>query len=205
MLPLYKIEKLLKLLDFLADIVLAVVYSGHSFYTRSIIMMKERENNKTLLTDAAGRRAGEKRSGTDRRKNHKKRLKYLLFKGRRESVRRDEDRERIIIFDRYTPKLFATITVILILSIFDALFTLILIENGSSELNPVMAYFLQHGILPFIVAKYFLTSIGVVILLILKNVFLTRARIYAQSLFSAVIVTFLAVIAWEIYLLLRLN
>ena len=99
---------------------------------------------------------GEKRCGADRRKNQNKRLKYILFKGRRERVRRDEDRTRVIIFDRYTPKLFLAIAVILMLSILDALFTLILIENGSSELNPVMAYFLQHGLLPFIAAKYIL-------------------------------------------------
>ena len=88
------------------------------------------------------------------------------------------------------------------LSIFDALLTLILIDNGSSELNPVMAYFLQHGLLPFIVAKYFLTSMGVVVLLIFKNVFLTRAKIYTHSLFSAVIIAFAAVIVWEIFLIM---
>ena len=133
------------------------------------------------------------------------RLKYFLFKGRREGVRRDEDYTRMFIFDRYNPKLFAAIAAILMLSILDALFTVILIENGSSELNPVMAYFLQHGLLSFIVAKYFLTSIGVVILLIFKNVFLTRAKIYAHSLFSVVIIVFLAVIAWEIFLLASIN
>ena len=87
------------------------------------------------------------------------------------------------------------------LSIFDALLTLILIESGSSELNPVMAYFLKHGLLPFIVVKYFLTSAGVVILLIFKNIFLARAKIYTSSLFTAVIIAFAAVIAWELFLI----
>ena len=157
-----------------------------------------------LPADAAGQPGAEKRRGRDRRTNHKNQLKYFLFNGQRERARRDEDRARVFIFDRYNPKLFAAITAILMLSIFDALFTLILIENGSSELNPVMAYFLQHGLLPFIAAKYFLTSIGVVILLIFKNVFLTRAKIYTHSLFSAVIIAFLAVIAWEIFLIITI-
>ena len=138
----------------------------------------------------------------DRRTNHKARLKYLFFNGRREAIRREEDSLRIFFFDRYHPKLFAAITAILMLSILDALFTLILIDNGSTELNPVMAYFLQHGLLPFIVVKYFLTSIGVVLLLIFKNVFLVRAKIYTHSLFSAVIVVFSAVIVWELFLLI---
>ena len=88
------------------------------------------------------------------------------------------------------------------LSIFDALLTLILIDKGSSELNPVMDYFLQHGLLPFIVVKYCLTCIGVVILLIFKNVFLTRAKIYTHSLFPAVIFVFAAVIVWELFLII---
>jgi hypothetical protein len=167
-------------------------------------MMEENDNIITRSADADGFTGVERRYGRDRRTNHRKRLRYLVFNGRRENVRRAEDRARLFIFDRYNPKLFAAIAAILMLSILDALFTLILIENGSSELNPVMAYFLQHGLLSFIVAKYLLTSIGVVILLILKNVFLARAKIYAHSLFSAVIVTFLTVIAWEIFLLIRL-
>ena len=163
--------------------------------------MKKPEPGNVQTADTAAPPGGEKRVAGDRRTNQKSRLKYLLFNGRREKVRREEDRVRIFLLDRYNPKLFLAITAILSLSILDALLTLILIENGSSELNPVMAYFLQHGLLPFIVAKYFLTSIGVVTLLILKNVFISRAKIYTNSLFSAIIIAFLAVIAWEFFLI----
>jgi len=144
----------------------------------------------------------ESRCGKDRRINNKARLKYLCFNGRRERIRREDDRGKIFFFDRYTPGLFAAITAILMLSVFDALLTLILINSGSSELNPVMAYFLKHGLLEFIAAKYFLTSMGVVILLIFKNIFLTRAKIRTRSLFSAVIFAFSAVIVWELFLIL---
>ena len=159
--------------------------------------------NKNSAYPASGQQSDPgNRRGKDRRTNQKARLKYLLFNGRREGIRREEDSRKVFFFDRYHPKLFAAITAILMLSIFDALFTLILINNGSTELNPVMAYFLQHGPLPFIVAKYFLTSIGVVILLIFKNVILTKAKIYTHSLFSAVIIVFSAVIAWELFLIM---
>lgn len=146
----------------------------------------------------------ENRRGKDRRINRKSSLKYLLFNGRRERIRREEDKGKVFFFDRYNPKLFAAIAAILMLSITDALLTLILIANGSSELNPVMAYFLQHSLLHFIIAKYMLTSIGVVVLLIFKNVFLNRMRIYTHSLFSAVIFAFAAVVVWEIYLIIRI-
>ena len=97
--------------------------------------------------------------------------------------------------------MFAAITAILMLSVFDALLTIILIDSGSSELNPVMAYFLKQGLLEFIAAKYFLTSMGVVVLLIFKNIFLSRAKIHTSSLFTAVIIAFSAVIAWELFLI----
>jgi hypothetical protein len=164
--------------------------------------MTESGNKNSLYSDPGQQPNGENRRGKDRRTNNRARLRYFLFNGRREQIRREEDSRKVFFFDRYSPKLFAAIATILMLSIFDALFTLILIDKGSTELNPVMAYFLQHGLLPFIVVKYFLTSIGVVTLLIFKNVFLTRAKIYTHSLFPAVIFVFAAVIVWELFLLI---
>jgi hypothetical protein len=167
-------------------------------------MTKASESKKAPSADPAEHPEREDRRGVDRRTNHKARLKYLLFNGRRERFRREEDRRKVFFFDRYNPKLFAAITAILMLSVFDALLTLVLIANGSSELNPVMAYFLQHGLLPFIVAKYLLTSGGVVILLIFKNVILTKTQIRARSLFPAVIIAFVAVIVWELFLMITI-
>jgi hypothetical protein len=78
---------------------------------------------------------------------------------------------------------------------------IIVIQRGAKELNPVMAFFLEHGTSTFIVAKYILTSVGVLILLIFKNVFLTRLKIYTHSLFPCVIFVFITVIAWELFLI----
>ncbi|CAB1082037.1 hypothetical protein D1AOALGA4SA_9675 [Olavius algarvensis Delta 1 endosymbiont] len=165
-------------------------------------MKKETGLEKSLHPDHASQPCAANRRDEDRRKNQKASLKYFLFNGRRERIRRAEDNQKAVFFDRYPPKLFAAIAAILMLSIFDALLTLILISKGSTELNPVMAYFLQHGLLPFIVAKYILTSFGVVILLIFKNVFLTRVKMYTHSLFPIVIFTFTAVIVWELILII---
>lgn len=142
----------------------------------------------------------DKRSGLDRRTNRREGLKYLLFNGRRERIRREEDRRRVFFFDRYNPKLLAAITTILLLSVFDALLTLLLIEHGSSELNPVMSYFLKYGPLPFVIAKYGMTSFGVFVLLIFKNVFFSGTRVRTHSFFSWAIIAFGTVIAWEIFL-----
>jgi len=144
----------------------------------------------------------DKRSGIDRRQNIRGGVKYLLFNGRRTRIRREDDRQKAYFFDRYDPKLFAAIMAILMLSIFDALLTLYLIDNGSFELNPIMAHFLEYGPLSFFVAKYLLTITGVVILLIFKNAFLTRAKINTRYLFSFIIFAFTMVIFWQLFLIL---
>ena len=164
-------------------------------------MEEENERKNGLSSTSCGSPDKEERRRIDRRTNNKARLKYLLFNGRRERSRRDEDRGKAFIFDRYNQKLFLAITVILVLSILDAALTLVVIQRGATELNPVMAYFLEHGTLTFIVAKYVLTSIGVLILLIFKNVFLTKIKIYTHSLFPCVIFVFMTVIAWELFLI----
>ena len=164
-------------------------------------MEKENDRKNALSSGPCESSSNEKRRRSDRRTDNKARLKYLLFNGRRERSRRDEDRGKAAIFDRYNPKLFLAITTILVLSILDAVLTLIVIQRGATELNPVMAYFLEFGIPTFIVAKYLLTSIGVFILLIFKNVFLTKIKIYTHSLFPCVIFVFMVVIAWELFLI----
>jgi len=143
----------------------------------------------------------EKRCGGDRRTHQFPKIKYLLLSGKRARARRQEDRYRTFYFDRYSSKLFAAIVAILFLSVLDALLTLHLIEGGSKELNPVMSYFLKYGPLVFLVAKYFLTCIGVIILLLFRNAFLKRSTTHTQNLFSYIIGAFSTVIVWELFLI----
>ncbi|MGD9055704.1 MAG: DUF5658 family protein [Desulfobacterales bacterium] len=143
----------------------------------------------------------EKRSGQDRRSHKFPKLKYLLFYGRRAKVRRKEDLQHTFYFDRYSSHLFAAIVAILLLSVLDALLTLHLIGKGSTEMNPIMAYFLTFGPFVFMGAKYFLTCFGVVILLLLRNVVRKRSITHAQNLFSYIIAAFTTIIVWELYLI----
>jgi len=164
--------------------------------------MKNTKNSNDSLPSASCERPQQERRGLrERRHDHKSRFKYFLVNGRRESARRREDTTSYFFFDRYNQRIFVVITAILMLSIFDALLTLILIERGSSELNPVMAYFLEYGPLPFIIAKYLLTSFGVCMLLIFKNVFISKISMYTHSLFTCVIFIFSTVIVWELWLI----
>ena len=143
----------------------------------------------------------EQRSGKDRRTHRFPKLKYLLFAGKRSHVRRQDDWHRAFYFDRYSSNIFAAIVAILLLSILDALLTLYLIDHGSKELNPIMSYFLEHGPFVFMGAKYFLTCLGVVILLLFRNALRKRSITHTQHLFSYIIGAFATIIAWELYLI----
>jgi Domain of unknown function (DUF5658) len=143
----------------------------------------------------------EKRCGKDRRTHQFPKIKYLLFSGRRAWARRQEDQHRTFYFDRYSSKLFAAIVAILFLSVLDALLTLHLIESGSTELNPIMSHFLKYGPFVFMVAKYFLTCTGIIILLLFRNAFLKRSATHTRHLFSYIIGAFSTVIVWELFLI----
>jgi hypothetical protein len=143
------------------------------------------------------------RQGVDRRQRCLPPLRYLLYKGRRREIRRREDHHRFLLLDRYSSTLFAIIVLILAFSLADAFLTLWLVDRGATELNPLMAFFLNHGPAVFIGVKYLLTSISLVILVIFSQVFLRRFGIYIRSIIASILMLFSSVIAWEVYLLLR--
>ena len=156
-------------------------------------------DNSGSVSDRSG--FDEKRSGKDRRTRRFPKLKDLLFAGRRSRARREEDLHGTFYFDRYSSRIFAAIVLILLLSVLDALLTLYLLNNGSTELNPVMSYFLQYGPFVFMGAKYFLTCMGVVILLLFRNTLRKRSEIHVRHIFSYIIGVFATVIVWELCLI----
>ena len=142
----------------------------------------------------------DRRSGKNRRNQSRINIRSLLIGGRRENIRRKEDKQKIFYVDRYGPFFFAAIVIILSLSVIDALLTLFLIGNGAFELNPIMAYYIKIGPYSFLAVKYALTSIGVVSFLILRNIYLRPFKIYTGSLFYFIIAVFMTVVAWQLYL-----
>jgi hypothetical protein len=148
----------------------------------------------------AGYCGQERRCGKDRRNDQRSFLKRLFFRGIREYARRAEDRQRIIAFDRYPRPLLIVIIVVLFLSLLDALLTLLLIAQGASELNPVMNYYLGHGPQIFLLVKYGLTALSVMIIVIAKEPISARYRI-STGILHAFAAFFGGVVIWEFYLL----
>ena len=116
-------------------------------------------------------------------------------------IRRREERNTIFWADRYSQTLFGAVLLILFFSVLDGLLTLFLIDHGATELNPVMAYYLDVGPYAFFSVKYLLTSVAVVILLLCQNAFLRTIRIHTRSLFYVIVAAFMSVVAWELYLI----
>jgi energy-converting hydrogenase Eha subunit C len=143
----------------------------------------------------------ERRSRKDRRKTSRPVIRSLYRGGKREIIRRREERNIIFWADRYSQTLFGAIVLILFFSVLDGLLTLFLIDHGATELNPVMAYYLDVGPYAFFSAKYLLTSVAVVILLLCQNAFLRTIRIHTRSLFFVIVAAFMSVVAWELFLI----
>ncbi len=145
----------------------------------------------------------ERRSRTERRNKSGISIRSLLFGGRRETLRRHEDKHRLLYVDRYSQSHFIAIVLILFLSVADAILTIVLTNHGATEINPIMAYYLDVGPYTFLSVKYSLTSVGLIVLLMLRNNFLKPIRIYAGSLFYYLLVVFIGVVSWQFLLIYR--
>lgn len=161
---------------------------------RSCVPLARERDNMTGLSMA------ERRSGNDRRVRGLPFFKRLFFRGTRTSVRRVAERDRIVVFDRYRPSLVVLALVVLGLSLLDALLTLTLIAQGAQELNPVMRYYLTHGPQVFLLVKYGMTALSVLIIVVAHETITTRYRLCA-GLLPTCAATFGAVVLWEVYLL----
>jgi len=146
----------------------------------------------------------DRRSGKDRRKLSQHSILKQFLSGHRAGARRHEDRTRIFFVDRYGTTLFLSIVAILFLSLIDALLTLLLIEHGAVEVNPLMAYYLKIGPQVFITVKYLLTSLSVFILAVFSHLIFSRVNIRVHSVLSLIVGAFLSVIAWQIYLITKI-
>jgi len=138
------------------------------------------------------------RNHSDRRKTPTPIIsKYTFRGGQRKIVRRDYEKGKHLFVDLYSTRLFVAVLVLLLLSCFDAYMTLTLIDQGSVyEANPIMAYFLDHGILHFTAAKLIITITSICILCLFKNVRLTRIGL------PVAINLYVLIVAYEIYIFL---
>ena len=105
----------------------------------------------------------------DRRQNQARAALYSLFRRRRATVRRGEELHKPQYVDIHEPWVIMVTVGVLLLSIFDSIFTLRLLQMGSEELNPVMDYFIQRDTDLFFAAKFIMTATCVFFLVMHKK------------------------------------
>lgn len=119
--------------------------------------MNERKSCTTTPEPAADRRRG------DRRQRVLRALLLGSFRPRRRGPRR-VDESGVSAVDWHHPQWLAIGMLIVVFSSADALLTLMLVERGAYEVNPVMAPLMGGSALAFTLVKVGLTAGGVVLL-----------------------------------------
>lgn len=105
----------------------------------------------------------ERRSDFDRRKISYITHRYHLIGGKRKNhCRRSEPHNYFV--DWHNPVHFVVIASIMMLSVFDALMTTIILSVGGEEINFLMDWVIQKDILLFVQVKLALTGLGLILL-----------------------------------------
>ncbi len=121
--------------------------------------------------------------------------RYTVWGGKRQTIRRETEKKRHLFVDLYSTRLLIAVLALLCLSCLDAFMTLSLIETGNViEANPFMAFFLDYGVIPFTVGKFIITASALTVLVLFKNVRITRYSL------PVAISIYIAIIIYEIYL-----
>ena len=106
----------------------------------------------------------DRRIHNDRRRHPTQGLSKFVLWGRRGSFRRMEDRGRNGYVDRYGPGLLFLLVSILGLNVLDALLTIMILEDGGEEMNPVVRSVIQlHGD-KFWIWKFLMVSVPLILL-----------------------------------------
>ena len=110
-------------------------------------------------------------------------------------MRRKDDQQKMVYFDRYSSALFFLLVSILGLNVLDSLFTIMLLDKKGSEANPIVRAVIDlHGD-KFWIWKFVMVS-GCLILLCLHSKFKV-VRVVLISLTSIYFVT----VIYQVYLL----
>jgi hypothetical protein len=135
----------------------------------------------------------ERRSMPDRRRRPTPMFsRYALF-GRRTVFRRPHEATNAYV-DRYGPWMIGALTAIFALCILDAIFTLLYIQRGGAELNPIMKAAIEAGVVPFFLLKCGLTLPAILFLCIHKNFR------HVKGILFGVLLIYAALFGYHLYL-----
>ena len=154
-------------------------------------------NQRERVADVKGE--SERRRGHDRRTRVARALVYGSFNPRRLGPRRTGE-QRVGAIDWHHPWWLAVATLIIALCASDAALTVVLINRGAYELNPLLAPLIRGSSLLFVLVKVGLTGVGVVLLTLLSRL-KAFGRLPVALLLYGVLVGYGVLIAYELRLL----
>lgn len=119
--------------------------------------------------------------GEDRRQAPTTRFSRFTFTGgRRRAIRRPEESEGTFV-DVYSLRLWCLLLWVALMNIGDSYFTLVHLQAGGIELNPVAAELLTLGRFEFVLVKSLLIGVALVVLAIHKNFGLARIGLWVSA------------------------
>jgi hypothetical protein len=142
----------------------------------------------------------ERRDRSDRRNRVWWAIWYGSFNPRRRNPSRRLDDSRFHSLDWYSAHLLAAAIGILLLSVLDAFMTLVLLEGGADEVNPIMGMFLYRNVAVFAAMKMGMTSVGIILMVILARYRFLRVLRVAWVLYG-ILAAYACLIGYELLLL----
>lgn len=142
----------------------------------------------------------ERRTVPDRRLLPTSPWAALVSGGQRSLNRRANEHLQHYFVDTYSAHTLFQVVLLLALSIVDAAITLLLIQTGCEEINPIMNHLLNYGLLTFLVGKYVLTASGIPLLLVFKNYYLFGTCFRVGYLIPVFIGMYVCLIGYQVCL-----
>jgi len=107
--------------------------------------------------------------------------RYTFFGGRRRRPRREDELEGTFI-DRYSPRASLAVLWVALMNVGDSFFTLVHLQAGGVEVNPVAAQLLRAGRFGFVFTKSTLVAAALLVLVLHKNFPMARIGIWVSAL-----------------------
>ena len=130
------------------------------------------------------------RTVKDRRKQPTPAISRFTLRGRRKTFRRRIDQEKGGYVDCYHPGLLILLTLAVGLTVLDALFTMMILDDGGWEINPVVRSVIQLYGYRFWVWKFVLVSFSLTLLCVHSKFRLVMPVILGITTISVLVILY---------------
>jgi Domain of unknown function (DUF5658) len=114
---------------------------------------------------------------------------FALLGGRRRQARRSTERSGSFV-DLYSRRLWALLLWVAAMNLADSYFTLVHLQAGGVELNPVADALLRTGRIGFVLSKSVLIGVALVVLCVHKNFLMARLGLFLSAAIYTALVAY---------------